>query len=79
METTPQFLMLSGNFENLMIGAFKNYEHFNSVKLNALKIYREHDFLRGEPDITLIPIQSARIIKDMAFQDILESLVDSSI
>ncbi len=77
MESTPQFLMLSGNFENLMVGAFKNYEHFNSVKLSALKIYREHDFLRGEPEITLIPMQSARIIKDLDFSEIMEQVVKS--
>jgi len=75
METTPQFIMLSGNFENLMVGAFSNYEHFNTVKLNALKIYREHDFLRGEPEITLIPMQSARVIKDLTFFEIIEDVL----
>lgn len=76
LESTPQLLMLSGNFENLMVGAFRNYEHFNRVKLNALKIYREHDFLRGEPDITLIPMQSARIIKELDFSEIMEQVLN---
>ena len=78
MKIMPQFLILSGNFENLILGVFRNYEHFNTVKLNALKIYREHDFLRGEPEISLIPLQSARVIKDLTFAQVLEDLLDTA-
>lgn len=77
METTPMFIMISGSFESLMVGGFTDYEHLSSVKHNALKIYKEHDFLRDEPEIVMIPMQSARLLKELDFSGVIEGVVNS--
>jgi len=77
MERTPMFIMLSGSFEALMVGGFTDYEHLNRIKQNALKTYKEHDFLRDEPEIIMIPMQSARMLRELDFSGVIEGVMNS--
>ena len=72
----PQFFMISGNFENVLLAACRNYEEYNLFKNSVLKLYKSHEFIRIEPKICLFPVAETMFVKDYDFTSLLLKLWD---
>ena len=73
IEKVPQMFIASGNFENILMAASRNYEEYTALKNDLLGLYRKHDFIRKEPQITLIPLSEMRFMKNHDYGDLLKS------
>jgi len=71
MNEMPQFFMMSGNYENVLLAAFQNYEEYNHFRNEVLAFYEGHNYIRGEPHIRLFSISDMNVLKDHVYTDIL--------
>jgi DNA-binding Lrp family transcriptional regulator len=55
LEESPHVFAVSGGFENIMMHSVVNYSHLDEVKKRLLGFYKMHDFIRGDPKISILP------------------------
>jgi DNA-binding Lrp family transcriptional regulator len=53
LKVSPHLFAVSGNFENIMMHSHESYSHLDDVKKRLLGYYKMHDFIRGEPKISI--------------------------
>lgn len=78
LRETPVTILASGNTESVLIHFFKNYEEFNTAKNKIITFYMDHDFLKSTPKITLIPMESIRVYKNLAYPALLRYLLSKT-
>ncbi len=74
MKEAPQIFMVSGNFENVLLAVSKNFEEFTAAKNEIVRLYRQHDFMRKEPSLLLLPFKEMRTVKNHDYVPILDKL-----
>ena len=57
----PQIMMVSGNYENVLLGGFYTYQEYNEIRTEIFKVYKYNNFFQGEPKVVLLPL------KDLAY------------
>ncbi len=72
----PQIFMVSGNYENILLGAFNNYNEFNEVRTQIMKLYKKQDFILDEPKIILFPMEDLEYCRRHDYQPVLEYLLN---
>lgn len=68
----PQFFMVSGNFENILLAAAKDYEDFNNMKNRVLSFYGKHSFITGEPRIYLFSLKETDFVRNFDFAPVVK-------
>jgi DNA-binding Lrp family transcriptional regulator len=53
VEESPHLFAVSGNFESIMMHSHQSYSQLDDVKKRLLSYYKIHDFIRGEPKISI--------------------------
>lgn len=53
MDESPHMFAVSGTFENVMLHSHISYTHLDDIKKRLLGYYKIHDFIRGEPKISI--------------------------
>lgn len=71
-EKMPQIFTVSGNMENVLMAASKNYDEFTFFKNEILQIYRQQEFIRKEPKISLMPFSEMEFVKNHDYGPMLE-------
>ena len=74
VDKVPQIMLVSGNFENVLMAVARDYEEFSFFKKSIIQLYRQHEFIRNEPSIVLMPFKEMTIIKNHEYSPILEKL-----
>ena len=76
LEGSPVIFVVSGSFESTLMHLIRDYEDFNMFKNKLLSYYASKNFLRGEPMIALMPLNSIVEHKRLDFSGILRNLLD---
>ncbi|MCK4265654.1 MAG: Lrp/AsnC family transcriptional regulator [Thermoplasmata archaeon] len=76
LEGSPVIFVVSGSFESTLMHLIRDYEDFNMFKNKLLSYYASKNFLRGEPMISLLPLNSIVEHKRFDFSGILKNLLD---
>jgi len=76
LEGSPVIFVVSGSFESTLMHLIRDYEDFNMFKNKLLSYYASKNFLRGEPMIALMPLNSIVEHKRVDFSGILRNLLD---
>jgi DNA-binding MarR family transcriptional regulator len=76
MEEVPHILLVSSNLKSVMMCLCKNFQEFQILKTRALIYYKEHDFLLGEPNISMFSIPNLHIIINHVYGQIVKKVLE---
>ena len=66
------------NFENIMMHSHQSYSHLDDVKKRLLSYYKMHDFIRGEPKVSIFLTANLTFPVWFKFDKILERALGTS-
>ncbi len=78
LEQSPHLFAVSGNFENIMMHSHQSYSHLDDVKKRLLSYYKMHDFIRGEPKVSIFLTANLTFPVWFKFDKILERALGTS-
>ncbi|MFH0815224.1 MAG: MarR family winged helix-turn-helix transcriptional regulator [Methanobacteriota archaeon] len=78
MDESPHLFAVSGSFENVMLHSHVSYSHLDAVKKRLLGYYKTHDFIRGEPRISIFLTANMSFPIWFKFDNILEKTLGTS-
>jgi DNA-binding MarR family transcriptional regulator len=78
MEEIPHIMVISGLMESMMLCLFKDFKEFQIVRSKVQKLYKETNFLLGEPTVNLYSIRSLKILTNHQYGPIVKKVLDIS-
>jgi DNA-binding MarR family transcriptional regulator len=76
MQEVPHILLISSNLESVMMCLCKNFVEFQNLKTKALTFYKKHDFLLGEPRISMFSIPNLQIVANQVYGKIVKKVLN---
>ena len=74
----PQIMMVSGNYESVMLAAFSTYQEYNEVRNDIFKVYKYKNFLQNEPTVVLLPLKDLFFLRNHDYVPMLDYLMSEN-
>lgn len=76
MTEIPHIMVISSNLESMMLCLFKDFQELQRVRNKINSMYKEDDFLLGEPDVNLFSIKNLKILNNHNYGPIVKKIMD---
>ncbi len=76
MSEIPHIMVISSTLGSMMLCLFKDFQEFQMVRNKVKTIYKQDDFLLGEPTINLFSINNLKILNNHNYGPIVKKVLE---